>query len=234
MSLTLLRKMLKLGGEAAKPLPPRPPRVRLGELHSVSFKAREPAGVAEGGELRIANLSAEGIGFVKDLRAWPEPGATISGTLRIGEFFQEVKAEVRHQGGNLVGCRFVETGPGFRERILQSFLTELAALRMVRVNPDVLQRPEDGFPSLYVGENGCELYVIESAEGSGELVRFTLSFFGNQIEGTGEGELWGGELRSGRISPELLLTAQRLLSNIDGLDSRLAASLGSLLTPSEG
>ncbi|MCM2324156.1 MAG: PilZ domain-containing protein [Oligoflexia bacterium] len=231
--------------KAPTALPARPPRIRMLPLHAVSFRVTDPAAL---GEVSVANISAEGIGLVPKPGSWPAPGGILAGELRIGEGLSEVKAEVRHANERLVGCRFVQIPEGFRDRVLQAFFTELSALRMVRVNPEVLQRVDDGVPSLFVGDNGCELYLVEGPDGV--LVRFTISFFGNVLEGGADGKLQGGQLQdedsdgeprykgsamhvaTGPVSEDLLLTARKLLSNVEGLSPATREKLNALLTRS--
>jgi hypothetical protein len=169
---------------------PRATRVPLQALHSVRFTASEPASL---GSLGISNLSGSGVGFLKrSSDAWPAVGATIAGTLTLGANSVPTRLRVVHAAGELVGATFVDEVESVRRAITDYFAVELAALRMNRVNPEMLQADPDGSPHWLYGDRGCELHFVTRADGS--LVRFQLSFFGNHVEGDADGGVRAGQI----------------------------------------
>lgn len=157
----------------------RAPRIRLLSLHGLHFERKVPAFDSK---IFITNLSTTGIGFLKESgEPWPEEGSVIEGSLFSQNNHIEIQAKVIHTSTQVVGCHFEGPSKKIEDFVNRFFDLELSALRMNPVNPDILKPENDGTPFWFLGVDNCELYYTVSP--NGKVLRFSLSYFGNYLEG---------------------------------------------------
>lgn len=172
------------------PLNSRAPRIPVSALHEVAF-------VYDVNSIKtivsLANLSATGVGLIindhfKDF----DPFAAVQGKLRMGakEFSVELKEVWR--SSQIIGCAIVHTGVDFANALNQYFRSELAALKMTQMRPELLQSTSNGKPFYFHGGNNCEIYFELDGK---KLITFHLDFFGNYIESKNDGSLLFGQIQ---------------------------------------
>jgi hypothetical protein len=176
----------------AQPLPLRAIRIRLEPLHAAAIELRDPQGA--GFPAQVANISSTGLAILAAPGIdWVQPGSALPARLTLAGQPFEVQLETVWRKAQTVGFRFQEPSlSAMRSAIPRYFAAELAAGRTHAVPPSVLKAQPDGDPALIMGDNGCELFLVMR---EGRLVRFTLTFFGNYVEG---GD--GGETRYGTVA----------------------------------
>ena len=172
----------------SKPYQPAPenrvaPRVRILPLHDISFIADESSRDLWGpSPVRVNNISTSGVGFIlggdEEVPSLKE-GDNFSGTFHVATKMTPLKLEVVHVSPKIMGCRFVEPPKDFSQLITQYFDLEISALTMVKVNPAMLKKVDDGEPHWFKGGSDCEFYYVQKED---QLQRFRLSFLGNHLE----------------------------------------------------
>ncbi len=162
-------------------------RVRVTPLHSVRYELADAKQVWE-----LGNLSLSGAGLL--CGALAAPGAPdgpaseltiekrLEGFLRLRDQLLPAPAKVVRVDPLLVGIEFEAPSALLKAGVLRFFELEFLAVEMVRADPKLLQTVPDGVPYWFHGRNGCELFFVMTPDAS-ELLRFELSFFGNQVEG---------------------------------------------------
>ncbi|MGE0614661.1 MAG: PilZ domain-containing protein [Bacteriovoracia bacterium] len=165
----------------------RSPRIQVVAIHDAMFF---PEGIGE--VVSLGNVSTGGMGVLKTSRqTWPEPGHTLKGRLKIGKFEVETRCRVVHVSEQYVGCQF-ETNLASIESVVASFFrVELAAMKLIEVNPDVLAKSEEGEVTWYRGANNCDLFLVEVG---GKIEKFHFTFFGNYFQGGRDQDLKSGSL----------------------------------------
>lgn len=209
----------------------RASRVRLMPLHDVYFRP-----VGETGEpVVVANLSSSGLGLVRESgRFWPQPHVVVQGTLVLPQGQFQLQIKVVRNTPTIVGCAFVSGTPELFDAIQKYFQTELHALQLTQVRPEILKPEPDGTPRLFRSSRNCELFLVER---DGALVRFQLSFLGHYFEGMPGQPLRYGFIHgddkekpkykgssivrvSGNIPSEVIETAKKFILNVPDLSKQ--------------
>jgi hypothetical protein len=191
---------ISLGYDAAmtSAYPRRAPRVRVLPLHHLVFR---PQDSALGPTVALSNISPTGVALLgssnpQGLRRLTEPGEVLLGQLVFnhaaasGGIPVPVSLRVAHASAGVVGAAFVDSPKPLQDAILRYFDLEFSALAMTLVNPKFHKREADGDSHWIHGDNS-ELYYVESG---GTLLRFRLSFLGNQVEGARGQGVTGGQI----------------------------------------
>ncbi len=236
-----------LGQSRLPPRALRAGRVQLLPLHSIKF---HPTAPAFADKLPLVNLSASGVAFHRQgSNQWPELGTVVEGMFQLEG--QEFPARIRlvRVSDTMVGGQFEGGLHQMHRMVLRYFEVELAALAMIEVRPDILERLPEGSLRLFRGQDNCELsLVVDGRPGAEPVVKkFFLSFFGNQLEGGAGLALRYGhvvnEMSSrkasarplqeihfhGAVPDEILQVARKFLGNISQLDKPTRESLLSYL-----
>lgn len=172
---------------------PRAPRVSISPLHKVVF-------LEEGSRIdvvtQVANISTSGIGLIHDDGVFSALNTRPikRGRLRIGPEEFDVTLKEEWRSNPIIACSIQKADPAFFGILREYFKSEIAALNMIEVRPELLQSPPSGKAFCFRGNNNCEIYFI--LEGA-TLGFFSLSFFGNTVEGKP-----GKSLQFGRIKED--------------------------------
>lgn len=217
-------------------------------LHNLALRLSAGAGAA----VPITNISTAGLGLLRaGMEQVPETGGRIEGALELEGRRLDTILRVAHVSPTVIGCAFEEPSADLKAAILRYFEVEISAVEMKEISPAFLKADPDGTPHWFRGRNNCELFfVTDSRDG---LVRFSMAFFGNMVEGglseetrfghvvdtvDEEAEFKPGYKASALVSwapdPERDLSelARRFLKGVSGLDSRHLASILDRLRPS--
>jgi len=155
----------------------RESRVDVLPLHNVSFNLKDPP---HSTPLPIANLSFGGVGILANgVRGIEGVHQKIKGSLNVAQKDIGLELRIAFHRGTSIGCEFINPSPELRKTIQSYFDLELSALEMRQINDQELAKNLGESPHWYLGENNCELYLVEKNE---KLASFRLSFFGNSIE----------------------------------------------------
>jgi hypothetical protein len=200
MPFAALRKLFSPAPAAAGATQvPRAFRVRLEPLHAASLELLDGAGGRC--PAQVANVSSTGLGILASSGLeWIQAGATVGARLSLGSESFDVQLQAVHKRPQSMGFRFLEPSlSAMRSAVPRYFSAELAAGRTHAVPPSVLKAHPDGEPTLIMGDNGCELFLVMRQE---RLARFTLSFFGNYAEGAAGSETrYGVVVEDERVGP---------------------------------
>lgn len=168
----------------------RPHRIKVTPLQRVRLLLGSAHPVA----VELVNLSTGGAAFLKSgLQGEVAPGFFVQGALEFMDGEKaEVEIEVVHVTEELVGCRFAGELPS--RAIERFFSTELTALSMTEIKPEMLKNEPEGQSRWFFNPTaGCDLFYVESHS---VVLRFALSLFGNYFE-------WNGDsLQFGEVSPD--------------------------------
>lgn len=171
----------------------------------------------------VMNISLSGIGLLRSaLTHWPAPGSAMDGRLVVGSGSHALQLRVAHHTHDIVGCSFVDPPAEVPAAIESHLGTEIEALTMAHLGPEVLPPHDDGTPHAFHGEQNSELFFVER---DGRIVHFRLAFLGNYLEG-GEGRpvRFGVITREHDLAPEHTDHATvHFLQNIDA--GQLAATM---------
>lgn len=242
--MSLLKKLF--GGHSANTANPnapreyskvqRHPRVQLLALHQVTFLFDEASGLQRAS---VSNLSMGGMALL-----WPDPEqslptlqSTFSGSLEIVRQTFPLKGKFVHTSDRIVGCQFTEVPSSYASDLARYFNTELAATRLHPINPEMLEAQPDGNPHFFAGPNQCELFYVEN---QGRLIRFSLTFLGNHLEGLENGDVKAGWIKEdtgrdekptykgsslvhsvGQLPPETFNSVLRFIHNIPCLNPEI-------------
>lgn len=156
----------------------RAPRIELRSLENLHFIPKDKKKYGEA--LRIANISTTGLGFVFYDEPWVQPGVQISGWVRVEESEELVTLVIVHLSSSLVGCAFVDPSASLRNWIVQYFDSELAAMQLRQVSPQIMSA-DLGVNRVWLwGSENCEIYYETKQD---FLYYFYVSLFGNFFEG---------------------------------------------------
>jgi hypothetical protein len=171
--------------------------------------------------------------------------------LQLGRQFP-IEARIAGLSSRVVECDLItaislkdaQAATELRDTIESYFKVELGAIHMMRVNPAMVKSVPDGTPHWFYGDNNCSLYFVVS---EGKIVRFSVSIFGNYIEG-GEGkpmrygQVTGDEAREAyqykgasevkwadRIPSDFTETISKFLFNISKLEPTFRFSISDMV-----
>jgi hypothetical protein len=103
----------------------------------------------------------------------------MAGTVVVRDAAYPVMLRVVHVTGAVVGCEFVSPSDGLTAALEQHLQAELADVEMVSGSATGLPGTPD-VPHWFRGKHGSELYLLER---DGHVLRFSLAFHGNYLEG---------------------------------------------------
>jgi len=174
----------------------RAPRLRIHPLKNVEFRLE---GSKEARPFRVANLSASGIGILKDPATdptfvWPPIGQSLKGAIATRNQAVAVTVEIVHSHLAVVGGRFLDNLTAISAFVSKWFRTELKAVRLTEVNAAVLKKPPRGTARWFQDGSGNELYWVAI---DGKIDYFRVVFMGNIVE-----RLSTGALRTGMVESE--------------------------------
>ena len=157
----------------------REPRVKADNLKGFSCVLPSVSDVTE---FEIANLSVSGIALFRNSNPGfqPELGTIIPSKIRFENQLFDVSLEVRRIEDSLLAFRFDKRIYELDRAIRSRFNVELAAMKMMKMRPELLKQTQDGQPHSFVGKSDCRLYYIQEG---GQITRFEIGFFGHVIEG---------------------------------------------------
>ncbi len=156
----------------------RAPRVNVNSLHNLRFTTADSNNQAP---FAIVNISTTGIGLKISSTDFQQPNKDkIEGQLSIGENHYAASLRIVRRGEEFLGAIFEDATAELSRSIKLYFDTEIAAINLNAVRPDLLKQEPDGIPHWYHGDNNCGLTFVSLEE---EVLRFTLTVFGNFIEG---------------------------------------------------
>lgn len=220
----------------------RAARVQVSDLADISFLRTD---LARPARLIINNVSTSGIGFFNDPDdKIPGAGAELSGELTISGKAFPCTVQVAHVSPGVVGCSFRSNVADLAKALSKYFVYEIEGLGLTEVPKEMLNKEPDGTLRWFTGKNSCELTYVENA---GKVIRFTLMFFGNYLEGSvKEGIRFGvvsSDERSGprqvkgsnlvywadRWSDDMMVGVQRFLDRIPRLDRDHARQIITLI-----
>lgn len=195
-------------------------------------------------QYEVLNLSTSGVGFLSED---PQFRGDVPLRFKVRFFLHEspseFEIEVVRQNLGVVGARWVELPPEFKQKLFQMLEPERVAVEMLRVKDELLEAQPDGRPVFYSASGGNELYFVASG---GRVLRGTLNWFGNLIEfssgkkpkiqvaGRGVGDSRTDhkklyEVVVSSLSPgerqELLCRVARLIQALPGLEEEFRQSL---------
>ena len=189
--MSILKKLLSMAGKTpeSRRIQQRDPRIAIKPLHRVGFK------LASGGKAGVLNLSAHGVGLVREDVPSLKVDDRLQGQLIVGDLDYPVSATVRHASGPLVGCEFADTTAAIARAIEEYFRIEILGLKLRRMNPEFLKPDPDGEPRWFTDGSTNELYFARAA--SGNVPRFHMTVLGHYLEG-GEGKA----LKTGKVGED--------------------------------
>lgn len=157
----------------------RSPRVRLTGLDNIVYQMQSPV---ESPPIRVTNISSTGVGLRRNsMPTWPRKGTVLHGHMLLEDREYPLSLRIKRIGKEVVGCKYEGYSQQIQAMINSFFDQELAALKMIEVNPDSLDPVAGGKPSCYFGGSGSELYLIENEKG--DVSFFQMSFCGYYLEG---------------------------------------------------
>lgn len=164
------------------------PRVPLRGLHNVSFFWMD--GEQEQ-ELQVANISRQGIGFLKaEDQEVPDQGV-LKGRLCIDGKNFEVHPKIIFSNKRGLGCQLTDSRLEIDQAVEEYFASELIGLQL-KENQDPPYECSDHLNMVVLqGGNNCE--VLSVTDGN-ELVRYRITFFGHVFDGGKERDFTVGEL----------------------------------------
>lgn len=228
----------------AEAFPPREHRIRILPLHDILFTLTDT-----GEKIELGNLSVTGAGFLRESRReWPPVGSFLSGEFTYRKNKYPVELEIKHISTTNIGCDCTESsGDSMRKLVIQYFDIELNALQLVRIDSQYIKQHHDGESSWFRGPNNCEIFLVEKDK---KVTNFTISFFGNHIEGGEQKRLSIGTILGddgeGKIgikkadliqqvddsSLEIITHTLKFVANANALTPRQKSALNSYLSES--
>ncbi len=137
---------------------------------------------------KVANISIGGIGFFSENRSFNGNRNPLI-QLNIDTKKFEVRIGIIYQGDKVTGSYFINPEAKLTEAIENYFVTELAALKVNKVESKS-EGATHGKMIFFRGQNNCEILIHERDD---LLAHFSIILFGNYIEGSGNGPLCFGE-----------------------------------------
>jgi hypothetical protein len=171
--LNWLRKLL---GRPEPGSVARAPRVRLMSVQGVSF---HPDPELNLGSPVLADVSASGLAFQNVSFFRPvKIGDQIPGMLKVRDKEFEVTVEIVRSEDDVVAGPFHDVSIGLAEALTLLFGKELEAVRMKRIDPNVMKQPATG-QAVWLRSGNAELYVHTDEN---KVLSFQLGFFGFYVE----------------------------------------------------
>jgi len=153
----------------------RAPRIYMIPLHDVVFDQKHPLVERS---IKIANLSASGVGFIRSAcTSWPTTGTIIRGDFVIEGNRVPMAARLVHISPMVVGCAYEGETVQIEKMVQRFFKIELEAARMTEVKASKRDGPK-GKVFWFRGDGKNELFLIEDETG---IVEFNLLFSDNFI-----------------------------------------------------
>lgn len=130
----------------------------------------------------ISNISTTGIALDRD--AMPEfapaMNSAIIGVVEIDGKRHSVPMSLKRVDSKVLAFQYQKRDFDFDTDLKKKFNVEIAAMKMLKMRPELLEGSVDGVPHAFNGKSDCRLFYMEKG---GQVIQFEVGFFGNVIEG---------------------------------------------------
>jgi hypothetical protein len=130
----------------------------------------------------IRNMSISGIAIDRNSGTdfEPSPEAGVIAVVELEGKRYSVPMLLKRVEPDLLAFQYQKRDFDFESHLRKKFNVEIAALKMMKMRPELLDQIPEGKPHLFSGKSDCRLFYIEK---NGEIIQFEIGFFGNVIEG---------------------------------------------------
>lgn len=182
----------------------------------------------------IFNISTTGIAL--DRESMPEfapaMNSAVIGVIEIDGKRHSVPMTLKRVDSKILAFQYQKRDFDFDTDLKKKFNVEIAAMKMLKMRPELLKGAVEGNPHAFNGKRDCRLFYVEKG---GRIIQFEIGFFGNVIEG-----FHGDDIRFSIVShdaptdvqfvkshsmnpyvgdlPQLKDEAIRFIQHVDGLD----------------
>lgn len=130
----------------------------------------------------IKNMSISGIAVnrtsITDFN--PQPESLMTGVVELEGQRYSVPMILKRSEADVLAFQYQKRDFDFESHLKKRFNVEIAALKMLKMRPELLDQIPEGKPHFFSGKSDCRLFYIEK---NGQVIQYEIGFFGNVIEG---------------------------------------------------